>query len=1271
MHTQSFTISVEMPSIPRVIMPCGDSITDGAAGSSDDTGYRRELYLALEAAGYPVDFVGSQTSGIPTDFDRDHEGHGGWRADQIRDNISNWLVANPPDIVLLHIGTNDISGGNQDVQEVNDILTNIDLYESNNSTHVKVLVARIILRNDGLNPQTIAFNNAVEAMVNARIAAGDDLVMVDMENALVYPGDLADTVHPDDGGYSKMADTWFAALDPILEGMLTDVLLRSESGDDLDTDDLIVDYTLGADAVTAAVAWFVDTSSPIMSLYLPMEGGSADALNDYSGNGTAATANGNPVWTATAGHDGHGAFSFDGNDDLDGGEGFPTASSYTKTAWVYRTGSGSNGGNNIISGDENAGGHAFWTPDTYANKLSAGHNGTWNIVQDSVALALNTWYFVAVTYDYASDELVLYKNGVEIDRGVAGQGNVTDTTISIGSFGASNGYMWMGKIDDARVYKRALSPEQIAALYAGDPNVLVAEETEVDDEWWAEVTPFSDTAAGLTRVTNSIIIQPSEIPGPPTITSAAVTDAALGQPYVYDVDASGLPAPTFLLVQAPADMDINSVTGVIEWTSTIVDDYDIIVEANNIHGYDQQTFTINVSDTPVCDANMTHYYHLDETSSPFTNSAGTAAATCTNCPTAGTGIVNGAQYFDGVDDEVNIADDGTFDWPAGSSFSIEYWMKSTSGASGNDVIVGRQGPTNPHIWVGVADSGDQALFVVLDSGGSNGGNGDWPYGGADITDGQWHHVVAVKDSTHLRIYVDGSEKDSVAKSYPNGFGSTTDLNIGYLNLGGHYRYEGLLDEVAIYNRALTSTEVAEHWAAGLVGEGYCGSVSTIVPNCVGDTQAQAETEIVAASLTVGTISHAYSDTVPAGNVISQYPAAGAVVLEGIAVDLLVSDGPHMVTVPDVRGQSQAVAEAAITAAGLTVGTVSHSYSMTVPAGDVISQNPSALSSAPLGTPVDIVVSDGMYPDVTIRGYILEPDAATAAADVRITTDGDANTVTDANGLYELVVAYGWSGVVTPVKDGWTFDPCDSTYGSVTTDLDDQDYETAMIQYIISGHVLEVDGITGVNDVNVTASNGGGDYTSRYGGGADITDVNGLYELIVDHNWTGYIMPTREGYAFEPDKIDYINVLADANDQDYTGALMTFSISGYVRDPNNRPLQDVILQADNGGGADVTDANGFYELWVDYKWSGAVTPSKPDWTFIPDKLTYISVDSNTAGDYTGVHFADFNADGFWNYGDIAMMADYWLDTDPSHCNINGDNIVDYCDYAGFAPFFKEE
>ena len=87
------------------VMPLGDSITDGF---SVPGGYRIGLWQRLAAGGYRVDFVGSQFNGPASLGDHDHEGHSGWRIDQIDANIVNWLRTTTPRTVLLHIGTNDM-----------------------------------------------------------------------------------------------------------------------------------------------------------------------------------------------------------------------------------------------------------------------------------------------------------------------------------------------------------------------------------------------------------------------------------------------------------------------------------------------------------------------------------------------------------------------------------------------------------------------------------------------------------------------------------------------------------------------------------------------------------------------------------------------------------------------------------------------------------------------------------------------------------------------------------------------------------------------------------------------------------------------------------------------------------------------------------------------------------------------------------------------------------------------------------------------------------
>jgi Ricin-type beta-trefoil lectin domain-like len=102
--TQTGVAAAESDGGARV-MPLGDSITEGTQVPG---GYRIGLWQRLSAAGYRVDFVGTQFNG-PSGFgDYDHEGQPGWRIDQIDANITGWLGTAAPRTVLLHIGTNDV-----------------------------------------------------------------------------------------------------------------------------------------------------------------------------------------------------------------------------------------------------------------------------------------------------------------------------------------------------------------------------------------------------------------------------------------------------------------------------------------------------------------------------------------------------------------------------------------------------------------------------------------------------------------------------------------------------------------------------------------------------------------------------------------------------------------------------------------------------------------------------------------------------------------------------------------------------------------------------------------------------------------------------------------------------------------------------------------------------------------------------------------------------------------------------------------------------------
>ena len=190
------------------VMPLGDSITDGLVVPG---GYRIGLWQRFTAAGYKVDFVGSLSNGPASLGDHDHEGHSGWRIDQIDANIVGWLNAQQPHTVLLHIGTNDILQ-NDDVANAPNRLSALIDHITATAPTAEVFVATIIpIGLSGFEPNVDAFNAAIPGIVASKVSAGKHVHLVAMHSALTT-ADLQDGIHPNAGGYDKMAAVWYSAL---------------------------------------------------------------------------------------------------------------------------------------------------------------------------------------------------------------------------------------------------------------------------------------------------------------------------------------------------------------------------------------------------------------------------------------------------------------------------------------------------------------------------------------------------------------------------------------------------------------------------------------------------------------------------------------------------------------------------------------------------------------------------------------------------------------------------------------------------------------------------------------------------------------------------------------------------------------------------------------------------------------------------------------------------------------------------------------------------
>ncbi|WP_372406749.1 SGNH/GDSL hydrolase family protein [Streptomyces luteireticuli] len=194
--------------VPRLtVMPLGDSITFGT-GSSTGSGYRADLLDRLTSHSEEVRFVGSQRSGeAPV---REHEGHYGWKIGGLTGRTAGWLAAARPNVVLLHIGTNDMHDdyrASRAPERLAELIDEIVVA----APGVTVLVSSLVPSADpGTQERIERFNRAVPQVVAEYQDKEFRVEYVDMSR--VTATDLRDDLHPNDGGYRKMADAFYRGI---------------------------------------------------------------------------------------------------------------------------------------------------------------------------------------------------------------------------------------------------------------------------------------------------------------------------------------------------------------------------------------------------------------------------------------------------------------------------------------------------------------------------------------------------------------------------------------------------------------------------------------------------------------------------------------------------------------------------------------------------------------------------------------------------------------------------------------------------------------------------------------------------------------------------------------------------------------------------------------------------------------------------------------------------------------------------------------------------
>ena len=161
------------------------------------------------------------------------------------------------------------------------------------------------------------------------------------------------------------------------------------------------------------------------------------------------------------------------------------------------------------------------------------------------------------------------------------------------------------------------------------------------------------------------------------------------------------------------------------------------------------------------------------------------------------GISGGALSFDGVDDYVEAFGSwGGRDW---NEATIEAWVKTSSITGDFQAIVSSTGCNFFHLQL---HSGGNIAFW------NDAGITYFPIISQSPT-GVWRHIAISVKSGNSKLYVDGIEVGSVSMAFSN-ITKATELHIGNGHQNGRF-FNGIIDEVRIYNRALTADEIREHY----------------------------------------------------------------------------------------------------------------------------------------------------------------------------------------------------------------------------------------------------------------------------------------------------------------------------------------------------------------------------------------------------------------------------------------------------------------------------
>jgi outer membrane protein assembly factor BamB len=312
------------------------------------------------------------------------------------------------------------------------------------------------------------------------------------------------------------------------------------------------------------------------------------------------------------------------------------------------------------------------------------------------------------------------------------------------------------------------------------------------------VTISASNTFGVGTATLTITINGST-PTPPTITSALAYTGTVGAAVNYQITASGSAPMTYSASPLPPGLGVNTNSGAITGTPTTNGVTAVTIRAMNSYGTNSATLSITINLQAPGPSGLVGWWKLDE-------SSGTTAADSSGNGNSGTlsggtwqvsgGHIAGALHFNAFD-SVNCGATTSLNTP---SVTVAFWMKADS--LGNMIPVDKL-PTTGSVGYAVKLRDTGSIWFRV---GAEGGPALDVYGANGIyASGTWVHVACTFDSAtgNMRMYING-----VVESHQPTFATSLNASsIAFRIASITEPYSGSLDDVRVYDHALTAAEI--------------------------------------------------------------------------------------------------------------------------------------------------------------------------------------------------------------------------------------------------------------------------------------------------------------------------------------------------------------------------------------------------------------------------------------------------------------------------------